>query len=258
MERAAISAGQMLNEMQPKSRRLASLKDFLTDADLKSEEVILRALATQYPDIPSFSEEKGGTETREGYLWIVDPIDGTVNFFLQDDHWGISIALVLNGHTKAGVVYLPARKQLFSTSHGIATRFRLVEEKKSKWMNPRVNQEDSLANSQFWVGWGKEEHGGDDHKKVYDLIARLDRHTLYPQIRNSATADMMAVAYGKIAGYVFLKPDPFDIAAAGLIVERAGGRVTDVDGNPWGPFSRSLVASNGVIHDDLLSVIKAE
>lgn len=257
MEEAAIKAAHVLDEMQPTSRRLESRKDFLTDTDLKSEEVILRTLAAEYPDVPSFSEEKGGTESREGYLWIVDPIDGTINFFLQDDHWGISIALAENGHTIAGVVYLPARKQLFSASRDIATRFRLIEEKESEWINPRVNQENNLASSQFWVGWGREEHGGDDHKRVYDVIARLDRHTLYPQIRNSATADMMMVACGKIAGYVFLKPEPFDIAAAGLIIERAGGKVTDVDGNPWESFSRSLVASNDVIHNDLLRIIKA-
>ena len=95
-------------------------------------------------------------------------------------------------------------------------------------------------------------------KRVYDVIKILDRHTLYPQIRNSATAEMMMVACGKIAGYVFLKPEPFDIAAAGLIVERAGGEVTEADGNPWGPFSRSLVASNGAIHNDLLRIIKTQ
>lgn len=258
MEEAAIKAAHILDEIQPKSRRLESRKDFLTDADLKSEEVILRTLAAEYPNIPSFSEEKGGTESKEGYLWIVDPIDGTINFFLQDDHWGISIALAEDGYTIAGVVYLPARKQLFSASRDIATRLRLVEERKSEWTNPRVNQEDNLASSQFCVGWGKEESGGNDHKRVYDVIARLDRHTLYPQIRNSATADMMMVACGKIAGYVFLKPEPFDIAAAGLIIERAGGKVTDVNGNPWGSFSRSLVASNGVLHNDLLRIIKVE
>lgn len=258
MESAAINAASVLETLQPKSRRLESRKDFLTDADLKSEEVILRTLTAEYPDIPQFSEERGDTEAKEGYLWVVDPIDGTINFFLQDDHWGISIALAENGTTMAGVVYLPARRQMFSASREIATRFHLVGGEKSQWTNPRVSQEDNLANSQFWIGWGKEEHGGDDHKRVYDVIAKLDRHTLYPQIRNSATADMMMVACGKIAGYVFLNPEPFDIAAAGLIIERADGRVTDADGNPWGPFSRSLIASNGALHGDLLRIIKAE
>jgi len=196
-------------------------------------------------------------ETNDGYLWIIDPLDGTINFFLHDDHWGISIALVENGQTVAGVVYLPAKKKLFSASREIAARFCFIEgERKKDWKNLYVNQEKNLADSQFWVGWGKEEHEGEDHKRVYDVIKILDQNTLYPQIRNSAVADMMTVASGKIAGYVFPKPEPFDIAAAGFIVERAGGRVTDMDGNLWNPFSRSLVATNNVIHEDLIRLLK--
>lgn len=253
MEDAAINAGNLLLSMQPKTRRLDSRKDFLTDADLKSEDVILRALRKEYPDIPSFSEESGGKKLTKGYLWIVDPIDGTINFFLGDDHWGISIALAHNGRTIAAVIFLPAKKQLFYVSYNMTSRLRYIGGN----MELNVNQESYLKESQFWVGWGKEEHKGADHKKVYGVIAKLDRHTLYPQIRNSATADMMMVACGKIAGYVFPKPEPFDIAAAGLIIERAGGVVTDMNGNPWNPFSKSIVASNGVIHNDLLNILNA-
>ncbi len=254
MEMAAINAGDMLIGIQSKSKRLETRKDFLTDADIKSEEIILRALASEYPDIPSFSEEKGGEVIKNGYLWIVDPVDGTINFFLQDDHWGISIALVENGYTIAGVVYLPTRKQIFSASRDISARFRHIEE--IGWTNIEVNKENNLANSQFWIGWGKEKHEGNDHKAVYNVIEKLDRQTLYPQIRNSAVADMMMVARGKIMGYVFTNPEPFDIAAAGFIIERAGGKVTDMNGNPWNPFSQSLVASNSIIYNDLMRIIK--
>ncbi|KKW12496.1 MAG: Inositol-phosphate phosphatase [Parcubacteria group bacterium GW2011_GWA2_49_9] len=258
MENAAINAARVLAKMQPKSKRLESRKDFLTDADLASEKVILSALAAKFPDIPVLSEEKGGAETKEGYLWVVDPIDGTINFFLQDDHWGISIALVKNGRTIAGVVYLPARGQMFSASSEHAATCRLVGKKQSAQTHIKVATGGNLHDEQIWVEWGKEGHGGTDHAKVYDLLERLDRHTLYPQIRNSTTATLMAVACGKIAGAVIPKPEPFDIAAAGLIVERAGGTVTDMSGKPWGPFSRSLVASNGLLRNDLLRILKAD
>ena len=242
--------------MQPKSRRLKSRKDFLTDADLKSEEIILRTLAAAYPDIPILSEERGGTEVKEGYLWVIDPIDGTVNFFLQDDHWGISIALAENGQTVAGIIYLPAKRQMFSASRDIVARTRFVGEKQCIWTELRVTQENNLSGAQFWVEWGKEGHGGDDHKKVCEIIARLDRHTLYPQMRNSSVTTLMMVACGKIAGAILPKPEPFDIAAAGIIVARAGGKVTDINGETWGPFSRSLVASNGILHNDLLRIVR--
>lgn len=254
MERAAIDAGELLVAMQPESRRLASRKDFLTDADIYSERSIVTTLAAERPDIPALSEEKGGIESTEGYLWIIDPVDGTINFFLGDDHWGVSIALAKDGCAIAGVIYLPARKQLFSALRDMPATLRTVGSG-SEGAILRVNDEADLASSQFWFGWGKEEHGGEDHEKVYRAIAALDRCTLYPQIRNSATADMMMVARGTIHGYVFLKPEPFDIAAAGLIIECAGGKVTDKDGKPWNAFSRSLLASNGILHDEALSRI---
>lgn len=256
MEDAALSAAKELTTLQPQSKRLETRKDFLTDADLKSEEIILGILTKVYPDIPSLSEEKGGEEIQEGLVWVIDPIDGTINFFLQDIHWGISIALVENGKTIAGVVYLPAQKQMYAASRDIPARFRIIAEPENTWTNLSVSQESNLASSQFWLGWGKENHNGEDHKKVYDAIARLDKKSLYPQIRNSATADMMMVASGKVTGYVFTNPESFDIAAAGYIIERAGGTVTDLDGNPWGPFVRSLVASNGVLHQELLDLLR--
>ncbi|MDO8430715.1 MAG: inositol monophosphatase [Candidatus Taylorbacteria bacterium] len=254
METAALRAGSIVEKLQPKSRRLSSRKDFLSDADLQSESIILEHLTNEYPDIPALSEEKGGERTTKGRLWIIDPIDGTINFFLQDDHWAISIALVEDGLTLAGLIYAPARKQIFSASSSTASKLQFVGGSDS--MNLNVNKEKTLSNSQFWLGWGKEENHGNDHDKVYSLITKLDRCSLYPQIRNSATMDLMSVAQGRIGGYVFLKPEPFDIAAACLIVERAGGKVTDLDGHPWTPFSSSIVASNGVIHDGLLEVIK--
>jgi len=253
MEQAAIDAGRLLTKMQPKSRRLESRKDFLTDADLESEQAILSVLEAEYPEITSFSEEQGGIMT-DGYLWVIDPIDGTINFFLGDSHWGVSIALVKRQQTIAGVVYLPANKQLFSASCDTPTKLRIVDSEDEE-INLHVNNETNLINSQFWFGWGKEDCGGEDHRKVCEAMAKLDRQTLYPQIRNSATADMMMVAWGKIHGYVFLKPEPFDIAAAGLIIERAGGSVTDQNGHPWNAFSSSLIASNGILHEKLLSVI---
>lgn len=253
MESAAIQAGNTVYGFRQESRRLASRKDFLTDADLKSEEIVLHVLAQTYPDIPAYSEEQGGTPVTAGYQWIIDPIDGTINFFLGDDHFAVSIALTLDGKTVAGVVYAPAKHQLFAASSNVQSYIRTPEG--SAAVSITVSRESQLPDSQIWVGWGKEEHAGDDHKKVYDIIARLDRHSLYPQMRNSAATEMALVAYGRIMGYVFSKPEPFDIAAAGLIVTQAGGTVTDMQGQPWSPFSLSIMASNGIIHDKLLEIL---
>jgi len=252
MAQAAREAGDMLHDMQPRAQRLDAAKDFLSDADLLSENAILGLLQDRYPDIPALSEEAGGDRIMEGYLWIIDPVDGTQNYFSQEDQYGVSIALVHNGQTVAGVIYLPAKKQLFSASSATPATVRIEEEP------PRPVHVKETA-IRFLIEWGKEEHGGQDHARVYEIIAKLDRYagyTLPPQIRGSATASMMLVAQGLFAGLVAPKPDPFDIAAACLIVERAGGKVTDMEGNPWTPFSKGIVASNAVAHQDLLRIIR--
>jgi myo-inositol-1(or 4)-monophosphatase len=252
MEKAATEAGSSLLKMKPKVRRLSARKDFLTNADIVSEKIIFGILQTKYPEIPFLSEESGGEYLKNGYLWVIDPIDGTINYFLGDDHWGISIALLKNGQAITGVIYLPAKGLVFSAILGCPAKFRHNKETFRKKLS--VSKENDLKNSQFWVGWGKEEHGGNDHHKICGLLEKLTRHTLYPQIRNSCTADAMMVASGKIAGYIFPKPEPFDIAAAGSIVECAGGIVTDINGKPWSPFG-SFVASNKSVHKKLLNLL---
>lgn len=259
MMSAARTAGEMLIRLQRQVSRLESRKDFLTDADLKSEGLILETLKIDFPDIPAFAEESGGKPLEEGFLWVIDPIDGTYNYFIQDNHWGVSIALVLDGKVTVAVIYLPAENKIFTAdTSGLPAMVNYYTSLRNE--DPlrvlKVNGHSRLRDTQVWLAWGKEERGGEDHERVYKAIKVLDEHSLYPQIRNSATADMMRLATGQIAGYVFLKPDPFDIAAAGLIVEKAGGTVTDLEGNPWGPFSRSIVASNGLVHAELLDLLK--
>ncbi len=260
MELAATKAGRMLLEMQPRAKRLPARKDFLADADLKSDRIILDALAETYPDISAYTEENGGERAALGYQWIIDPVDGTFNFFLQDGHWGVSIALVHDGQTVAGVVLLPGERKLFSASIEHETECVYLDENLDprsdrESVRIRVGRQENPADTQFWMAWSKKGNSAADHEKEYDILKRLFRASLYPQIRNSATADLMVAAEGKIAGYVFPKPEPFDIAAAALIIERAGGKVTDTQGNPWSPFSEGIVASNGVIHDKLLGII---
>ncbi len=255
MKDVAIQAALFLIDAQSKSKQLKSDKDFLTDTDLESERIIIEALKSRYPEVPSFAEEGGGPEIKEGYVWVIDPIDGTINFFRQDENWGISIALIKDGQSIAGVICLPAKRLLYSALLGKPAQL-FDFEKQINLAEPRVNQERIMKSAQFWIGWGKEENRGEDHKHVHRIIADLDSKTLYPQIRNSAAVDTMAVASGKIEGYILLKPEPFDVAAAGLIIQQAGGVVTDVDGHKWEPFSKSFVASNGVLHEDLLRVVQ--
>lgn len=255
MESAAKKAGDALVAMQATSVRLASRKDFLSDADLLSEEIILRELSTAFPSIPAFSEEKGGEKLIKGYQWVIDPVDGTINFFHQRTHWGVSIALVHNAYTVAGVVCLAGKKQLFSAVQGRMELRSVLGTSPS--IAPELSKARTLSHSQFSVGWGKNDPSGYQHKRVLQLISRLDSESIYPLILNSTVADIMDICMGRSAGYVHLNPEPFDVAAAGYILQQLGGRVTDKNGHQWSPFSDSIVASNGLIHDEFLHLVNS-
>ena len=208
MEKAAVGTGAMLLEMQPRAKSLSTRKDFVSDADLRSEELILRILRSRFPDIPILSEEAGGVALRTGYLWVIDPVDGTINYFFQDEHWGVSIALVRDSQTIAGVVYLPAKDLLFSATSESATQVCRPGRSES-WQECRVRPLANPKDCQIWHDWGKGLHDGADHRRVVELHAKINAVIPYPQMRNGCIASASMVALGRIAGYFFASPEPF-------------------------------------------------
>jgi myo-inositol-1(or 4)-monophosphatase len=263
MESAALNAGRTILANRSRVHQIDSPKDIVTNADLLSENNIIEFLKTRLPNVTSYSEEAGGSVAMKGEMWIIDPIDGTKNFYYGGRDWGISIAYVLDGMAQAGVVYLPDESLLFSTSRlqeqrcGANVKNLALYHRSSQAL--RLTSERKLHQAYIWLDWGKEEHEGVDHFSVIELIEKLDQatsHRGYPKITNSATYSLMSLAMGRYDGYIFLKPEPFDIAAACLIVEQAGGIVTDQRGNAWNPFSKSIVASNNAaLHGQLLKLL---
>jgi myo-inositol-1(or 4)-monophosphatase len=246
--RVAKAVGKYLLETQESVSRLDSMKDFVTSADIGSENIILPELAQIDPSAELYSEESFGANPQKE-LWVVDPLDGTVNFFHRDDLWGISIARVSGGMTRFGAVYLPKRGILLAVRRNIAPLkgFWWIE----RPPNTNVSMIDNLASAQIYTDWC-----GYDKPKTLSVLAALNEATLYPQIRLCATNALLMVATGKTEGYVHPGPTPFDIAAACLIVEACGGRVTDMEGKPWTAFSKSIVATNGRIHDGVLKLFQ--
>jgi len=238
--------GMSLLDLQGKAvKSPTSRKDFVTNADLKSHRWFLRELKKLTPKIQIFSEEDGKEilATKKS-CWIIDPLDGTINYFHQLESWGVSVALVSEGQTQLGVVFFPALGELIGATYGE----NLYAGSSAK--NLCVRDDADLSQAQIWT-----DHIKGPADPVIDIFGKLTRHTLCPQVRLCATYSLLNVAFGNIAGYVHPAPKPEDIAAACLIVENAGGKVTDIQGNPWTPFSKSIVATNGLLHDQLLSVL---
>ncbi len=259
MTAAALVAGKRLLEVKP--TRLVSAKDFVTTADLLSGQVIRQNLAARFPEIPFFGEEDWKIIEKTEIQWVVDEVDGTVNFYHGDDHWGISIALVREGRSVAGAIYLPAKKQLFFAGEDAPVAWLAKVDDMGHAGKPEmisVNHEGEADKPLVLLEWVKEQNDGRDHSLVVDILARLDwSGFLYPQVRNSSVASLTKVAQGIAGGFVHPRPEPWDVAAGCLIVELAGGKVTNLAGEPWSPFSaeKGIVASNGLIHDELLKAV---
>lgn len=242
--RIARDAGEKLQKKQS-SASVVNRKDFVTDADQMSHRFIAQSLCQLTPDVEIYSEESG-TELAEtnDWNWIVDPLDGTVNYFHRDSYWGVSIALAYRQVVELAVCSFPAIGELDAALR--PSRLLIGSS------TLRVREDRDLSQAQIWT-----DHIKGSVDPVLDILGRLARHTLYPQIRLCCSASLAAVACGRIAGYVHPAPKPEDFAAAAFLVEMAGGKVTDIQGNPWTVFSKSIVATNGLLHEQLLEVLNS-
>lgn len=232
-----------------------SSQDLVTEVDKGAEMLITKLIKTYYPDHVILGEEsvEPGPDASiraleklqdEEFLWIIDPIDGTTNFVHGFPFFCVSIALAHRGEIVAGVVYDPLRDELFVAEKGKGAYM--------KGKQLQVSEEQTLADSLLASGfppqYREEEHLG--------TLMRI-----VPKIRNlrtsgSAALHLAYVAAGRLSGFWEPNLNVWDLAAGVLLVEEAGGRVTDAEGNPYHLMVRDIVATNGHIHDELLQLQK--
>jgi len=227
-------------------------QDFVTEADLEAEQIIMRDLGKFFPGVPFLSEEAGGEKLTEGLIFVVDPIDGTVNYFRDGILWAVSIALVEDEIPIVGAVCMPGVDLMLSASKDEPARAMKISTGEV-WF-PSVTTEHELMDARVWNDLSIK-------RTPEDVVLRqwlaLRKNTTQPVSHGSASAGGVAPALGWCDAYYHSEPKPFDMAAAGLIVQQAEGVVTDIDGNEWKAFSESFVASNGAIHDDLLNLLNS-
>jgi myo-inositol-1(or 4)-monophosphatase len=245
----AKEAGQVL--MDHLERRLtveskSSEIDLVTEADLASEKLIVEAIRQQYPEHSILSEEGLGQEQTGEFLWLVDPLDGTTNYAHGYPVFCVSIALQREGETILGVTYDPVRDELF-----------WAEKDREAYCNGRrlsVSGTDSLRRSLLATGFFYTRASIEDNN-----LAEFGR--IMPQVQGvrragSAALDMAYVADGRLDGYWEFHLSPWDWAVGDLLVREAGGRTSDVSGQPWRLRSNNIVATNGLLHEELLAALK--
>lgn len=234
-----------------------SSHDLVTEVDRGAETLIRNLIHTYFPDHSFLGEEgvepgpKASTEALESvkgaeYLWIVDPIDGTTNFVHQFPFFSVSIALAHYGEVIMGVVYDPSRDEMFVGEKGKGAYV------KTRRMN--VATVEKLSESLIATGFP-----ADRHRALPLNLKGLQ--ALVPQVRNirssgSAALHMAYVAAGRLNGFWEIGLNAWDLAAGALLVQEAGGQVTDTAGRPYSLEVRDVVASNGHIHDEFLQKLR--
>jgi len=264
---AALAAGAVLrlNYLKPHQVTLKGAIDPVTETDLQAQETIISLIRRHFPDHGFLAEEEdvgegakgGGTGVSPGDLspppsktpfrWIIDPLDGTVNFAHGFPMFCVSIALEAEGRLEYGVICDPMRDELFEASRGGGA-----------FLNGkpiRVSKTARLDGALLATGFPY-----DIRERLPETMARLERLVGVVQgVRRagSAALDLAYVACGRLDGFWEENLKPWDTAAGLLIVEEAGGRITTFSGGGYDIYAANIVASNSLLHELIISKMRA-
>lgn len=242
---AAYEGGRvLLSEFDhPPSISYKGEVDIVTQADRKSEQVVVTLLRTRFPKHAIVAEEGSGHESDSPFRWYVDPLDGTTNYAHGYPCFAVSIGLEEAGELTAGVVYQPVSQEMFSAVKG-----------EGAYLNQKrihVSRIERLATSLLCTGFpsAKRSHSPNIHY-YWDFTMRS--HGVRRD--GSAALDMAAVACGRFDGFWEFGLHSWDTAAGTLLVREAGGTVTTLSGAPYHPGDVDTIATNGHIHEEMRQV----
>lgn len=224
-------------------RKVKDDKSFVTAADREAEAAIIAEIRKNFPDHGIVGEESGESRGESPYVWVVDPLDGTANFVNGIPLFSVSIAVLKAGQPVAAVVYQPVGDSLYAAEKGKGT----------SWKGKRARVSDGTTeHAMISFGPGKKEK-----ERLNRMLCLSERFVKTKRYLGSAALELAFLARGGTEGFICLGLNKWDYAAGVLLVSEAGGRITDFDGKPWS-FGTSdfFIASNGVVHDSLLSLAR--
>ena len=224
------------------------ISNLVTEIDKKSEEKIIEVIKNDFPLHNILSEEIGALTQESNYKWIIDPIDGTINYAHSIPITCISIGLEKDNEVIMGAVYNPMMNELFFAEKGQGSYFN------SKQIH--VSKEDNFAKALLVTGFPYDS-STNPHKptEVFNRIVSAD----IPIRRlGSAALDLCWTAMGRFEGFWEYNLNAWDVAAGCIILTEAGGMLSDFDGKPLSIYQKEILATNGLIHEQLRKIIKNE
>ncbi len=248
LKKAAREAGQLMKERFNSGFRIDNkdgVNDLVTEVDHASEKLIMEIIRNEFPDHFILSEEVGEIKMDSAYKWIIDPIDGTVNYANGIPICCVSIGIEHEGKMIMGAVFNPFMDEFFFAEKGAGA---YLNEQRI-----RVSDKDNVSHSCLVTGFPYTYL--DLPNGPLEVFGRFIRKGIPVRRLGSAAIDLCWVAAGRFDGFYEHKLNAWDSAAGFLLVEEAGGRVTDFEGNYYSPYQPHIVATNGKIHEELLKWI---
>jgi myo-inositol-1(or 4)-monophosphatase len=230
---------QKVNKVQHKKTKY----DVFSKADLETEKTITNLIKKEFPTHSILSEEKGFVDNSSDYCWVVDPIDGTANYIAGFPFFATSIALAYKNEPIIGVVYDPVNNEL-----------TYAEKNKGAYLNEKsikISKSRRLPYSMVGTDLG---YGG--REETIDSLIGLSHPPKHFRICGSASKGIVSVALDRLQAYFHTYIKPWDMAAAILIVKEAGGEVTNFKNEKIKLEDKTLIASNGQIHEELVEFFK--
>lgn len=247
---AALAAGKILKERKDSIGEV-TYKDFhdpVTEIDLLCEKTIIDRIKQTFPDHDILAEESGNDQGNSSTSkWIIDPIDGTLNFSHGYPCYCVSIGLEYEGKVELGVVYNPCLDELFVAERGKGATLNSKPVK--------VSTIPTLKESLLVTGFHpKVVNSLDDNLNHFCRFMKLCQAVRRP---GSAAMDLVYTAMGRFEGFWEIKLSPWDVAAGALIVTEAGGTISKFDGSPVTIYDEEILATNGRVHQEMIDVFQS-
>ena len=249
---AARLAGEFLRQQFHQSHFISmkSATELVTEVDGQVERMIADILRQGNPTYGFFGEESNQQELhpQTEAFWVVDPIDGTTNFVHGISVFAISIGLVVNGESVLGVIYQPILDELFAAQKGQGATLngQLIHVSRTREIR------------QAYLGSGFSYHVWQSEQDNVAQWGRVVKKAFGVLSSGVATLGLCEVAAGRLDGYWELDLFSWDIAAGAVLVSEAGGRVCTAMGEKFNPLGHSIIADNGLIHEELLELVRGE
>jgi myo-inositol-1(or 4)-monophosphatase len=226
--------------------RSKEVSNLVSDADIEAERAVVAVIKREFPRHEVLAEEVHQGDVTAEDLWVIDPLDGTNNFAHRVPHFAVSVAYYHNGEPVCGIVANPIRDEWHVATRGGGAFFN----------GERVRTGDQIHLSEVLIGVGFYYDRGDRMEATLRALGEMKRRQVHGIRRfGTASLDLCMVGMGQLGASFEYELSPWDFAAGRLFVEEAGGRVTTCRGEPARLGQTSILASNGLIHDEVLEVV---